>query len=252
MSRYFIEVAYDGTAYSGFQIQANANTVQAELEKALHVFYRSPIMLTGSSRTDAGVHARQNFFHFDIAEKINDLKNDVYHINSILPDDVVIREIIHVKNEAHCRFDAFGREYRYYIYSKKNPFLNGRAYLYPYPVRLDLMTESADVLKEYTDFTSFSKRNTQVKDFNCDIKRAEWIQQGESIIFTVVANRFLRGMVKALVGTQLRVGRGKMSIHAFKNIIERKNCELADFSAPSKGLFLEKVFYDWENIKAQP
>ncbi len=238
MSRYFIEVSYKGTSYSGFQVQLNANSVQAEIEKALQVFFKQKFALTGSSRTDAGVHALQNFFHFDAAVTIND---EAYNLNAILPADIVIKKIYEVNEEAHCRFDAISREYRYYIYQHKNPFLVDRAYYYPYPPNIDLLQQAAKEIMDHVDFTSFSKRNTQVKSFLCNIHESEWIQQTDCLVYRIKANRFLRGMVKGLVGTMLQVGREKLSVDDFKSIIETKDCTKADFSVPSHGLFLCKV-----------
>ncbi len=235
MPRYFIEVAYNGTAYSGFQAQLNANSVQAEIEKAMHIYYRKDFVLTGSSRTDAGVHALQNFFHFDVDEAIVDAS---YQLNAILPSDIVIKKIFLVSDNAHCRFDAASREYRYHIYSSKNPFIADRAYYFPYTLNMENMQLAANEIMEHHDFTSFSKRNTQVKTFECDIMQSEWVQDDNGLLYKVKANRFLRGMVKGLVGTMLQVGRGKISVAQFTDIILSKDCSKADFSAPSHGLFL--------------
>ena len=238
MSRYFIEVSYKGTNYSGFQIQHNANSVQAEIEKALQIYFKQKFVLTGSSRTDAGVHALQNFFHFDSLVTIND---EAYNLNAILPADIVIKKIFEVNEEAHCRFDAINREYRYYIYQHKNPFFQNRAYYYPYALNIDLLQQAAKEIMNHADFTSFSKRNTQVKSFLCNIYESEWIQQADCLVYQIKANRFLRGMVKGLVGTMLQVGRKKLSVDVFRTIIEKKDCTKADFSVPSHGLFLYKV-----------
>jgi tRNA pseudouridine38-40 synthase len=240
MPRYFIEVAYKGTNYSGFQKQQNANSVQAEIEKALEIFYRHKFELTGSSRTDAGVHALQNFFHFDFDIVIGD---DSYNLNAILPDDIVVNRIFPVAADAHCRFSATSREYHYHIYQHKNPFLQGRAYYVPYTLDMALLQAAAADIMNYTDFTSFSKRNTQVNNFNCAIVQSEWMQQDDYLVYKVKANRFLRGMVKGLVGTMLLVGKKKINLQEFKNIIESKDCTKADFSVSADGLFLVKVAY---------
>lgn len=240
MPRYFIEVAYKGTQYSGFQKQQNANSVQAELEKALEIFYRQKFELTGSSRTDAGVHALQNFFHFDSDILLED---GSYNLNAILPGDIVSKRIFRVADEAHCRFDAISREYHYNIYQNKDPFLQGRAYYVPYAIDIDLLQAAAEEIKNHTDFTSFSKRNTQVKTFECTIYESEWIQQGDCLVYIVKANRFLRGMVKGLVGTMLLAGKKKISLEEFSTIINAKDCTKADFSVPADGLFLVKVAY---------
>lgn len=242
MSRYFIEVAYNGAAYSGFQIQQNANTIQAEVEKALLIFFKENFSLTGSSRTDAGVHALQNYFHVDSEIDLSKNTNS-YHLNAILPDDIVIKNIHAVENEAHCRFDAMSREYKYYIYQNKNPFINDRAYFFPYKLDIALMNEASDIIQATIDFTSFSKKNTQVYNFICHIIKSNWLHQEDFIIYKVISNRFLRGMVKGLVGTMLQVGTRKISLKKFQQIIDEKDCSLVNFAVPSHGLFLEKVAY---------
>ena len=244
MSRYFIEVSYKGTNYSGFQIQQNANSIQSEVSKALQIFFRKDFQLTGSSRTDAGVHALQNFFHFDIDEPLNFENDFQYNLNALLPRDIVIKKIFPVKDDAHCRFDAVSREYKYFIFQKKDAFLQDTAFFYPYKLELNKLNEAAQQIIIHEDFTSFSKRNTQVKDFICKILKSEWYIEEGVIIYNVVANRFLRGMVKALVGTMLRVGTNKISIIEFTKIIENKDCNQADFSPPSCGLFLNEVNFN--------
>ena len=240
MPRYFIEVSYKGTNYSGFQVQLNANSVQAEIEKALEIFYKQKFELTGSSRTDTGVHALQNFFHFDTEMTI---KDDAYNLNAILPDDVVVKQISKVADDAHCRFDAISREYHYYIYQDKNPFLQGRAYYVPYTIDLHLLQQAAKEIMNHTDFTSFSKRNTQVKNFLCNIYISEWVEEPGCFIYKIKANRFLRGMVKGLVGTMLLMGKKKISLEEFREIIEAKDCTKADFSVSPDGLFLCRVVF---------
>ena len=240
MSRYFIEVSYKGMAYSGFQVQQNANSVQAEIEKAMQIYYRKTFALTGSSRTDAGVHALQNYFHFDADESVTDA---AYQLNAILPPDIVIKRIYPVAAEAHCRFDATSREYRYYIYHRKDPFIEDRAYYYPYTLNMELMQWAAKEIMEHHDFTSFSKRNTQVRSFLCNVLQSEWKPDDNGLQYSVKANRFLRGMVKGLVGTMLQVGRGKLTLDQFRDIIVSKDCTQADFSVPSHGLFLLAVEY---------
>lgn len=246
MPRYFIEVAYLGTNYSGFQVQENANSIQAEVENALSIFLRKEISLTGSSRTDAGVHALSNFFHFDEEAALTNFQ--LYNINSILPKDIVALNIYQVNSNAHCRFDAISREYKYYINRNRNPFLLNQAWHYPYTVDVNLLNEAATVLMQYTDFESFSKKKTQVKNFQCKIHTSEWIYDTEKqcLVYHVIANRFLRGMVKGLVSTMLQVGRKKINIEQFKEIIQKRNPVFADFSAPSDGLFLCKVEYKKE------
>lgn len=240
-SRYFLELFYKGTRYSGFQTQQNANTVQDEVEKAFKILQREPVMLTGSSRTDAGVHALQNFFHFDFEGNIH--PDFIYKMNAILPHDIVIKGLYPVQPEQHSRFDALSRLYHYYIYNTKNPFLEDRAYYFPYTIDSEKLQAAASVLKEYTDFTSFSKRNTQVKTFQCVIKQSEWFRENDCLVYRVEADRFLRGMVRALTATMLKVGRGKLTLEEFRLIIEQKDNTKAHFDVPGHGLFLQEVVY---------
>ncbi|HEU5052858.1 MAG TPA: tRNA pseudouridine(38-40) synthase TruA [Hanamia sp.] len=260
--RYFIEISYKGTAYSGFQEQHNANTIQAEVEKALEIYFKKEFQLTGSSRTDAGVHALQNYFHFDSDQALTgkrsvdephtsqlsspggELEEAVYHLNAILPRDIVIKRIFPVGDEAHCRFDALWREYKYFIYSHKNPFLQDRAFYFPYKIDKEALAQCAALIKNHCDFTSFSKRNTQVKTFICEIQKSEWSDEGEMLVYTVRSNRFLRGMVKALVGTMLRAATGKISVAEFEEIINSRDCTKAEFSVSPHGLFLVEVKFD--------
>ncbi len=239
--RYFIEVAYHGAGFAGFQVQKNAVTIQYELEKAFEVLLRHPIQFTGSSRTDAGVHARQNFFHFDAKPDLNE--RIVYNINAILPAAITIKSLLPMPGDAHCRFDAVGRLYKYYLYAAKNPFLRDRAWHYPYPLRIDILDHVAQLLLGRHDFTSFSKRKTQVKSMFCTIMESKWEQHGETMVYTVKGNRFLRGMVRGLVATMLMAGRGKISVQQFVDILIAQDCSKADFSAPAHGLFLEEVIY---------
>ncbi len=238
MPRYFIEVSYKGTNYSGFQIQQNANSVQVEIEKALKIFYKEDFKLTGSSRTDAGVHALQNFFHFDTESELADAS---YHLNAILPADIVVKKIFLVKPDNHCRFNALSREYAYTIYQQKDPFLQDRAYFFPYEINIELMQEAANELMNHQDFAAFSKRNTQAKTTICTIFSSKWEEKENVLTYNVISNRFLRGMVRGMVGTMLKVGRRKISLDQFINIIQSKDCTKADFSIPPQGLFLLKV-----------
>lgn len=241
MNRYFIEVAYMGGRYAGFQRQENAPSIQWEVESAMEKILRVKIMLTGSSRTDTGVHALQNFFHFDVENALN--LSIVYNLNAVLPADIAIKGLYPVADEAHCRFDAIARKYAYHVCMEKDPFRVGRAYFFPYRLDIDAMQEAARVLLSYTDFTSFSKRNTQVKTFICRVEQSYWEERENGFVFHVRANRFLRGMVRGLTGTMLKVGRGKLSVAGFREIIEKKDCTLADFAVPGHGLYLEKVIF---------
>lgn len=242
MPRFFLELAYKGTSYAGFQIQQNANTVQEEVEKALKIYFRKNFELTGSSRTDAGVHALQNFFHFDFDyDNSKPWENVVYHLNAILPDDIVIRKITEVDADAHCRFDALSRSYEYVLYNFKNPFLSDTACYFPYPVDFDSLNKAAEMIKNTIQFESFSKKHTQVHTFICSISESLWVKDGHRLIYKVRGNRFLRGMVRGLVGTMLRVGTGKIDLNTFQQIIDSKDANRADFSMPAQGLTLVKV-----------
>lgn len=239
--RYFLEVSYKGTHFYGFQIQSKGLTIQGEVEKALQLYFREHIGLTGSSRTDAGVHAYQNYFHFDFEKEITE--KNIYNLNAILSGDIVIKSICPVKENAHSRFDATFREYQYNIYFKKDPFQQEIAWHYPFKMDFEMLQLAADKLIGTHDFSSFSKRNTQVHTHICTIHKAEWTIQENGIFFTVASNRFLRGMVRALVATMLKVGRGTFTLEDFTNIIAAQDCTVADFSAPAKGLFLKKVVF---------
>lgn len=241
LRRYFIEVCYKGARYSGFQVQENALTVQSVLDKSLSTLLRAPIVTTGSSRTDAGVHALQNFLHFDTDLALH--PQFLYKMNAILPEDIVLKAIYEVPNEAHSRFAALGRSYEYYLYMHKDPFMKDRGYYFPYRMDTGLLQEAAAIVKEYTDFTTFSKRNTQVKTFLCTIRESYWTIGESQMVYNVSANRFLRGMVRGLVGTMLRVGRGKLTLQEFREVIEARDCTRADFAVPPQGLFLVKVAY---------
>ena len=242
MPRYFLEVAYKGSAYKGFQVQQNANTIQGEMERAFAILLKHPVQLTGSSRTDAGVHALQNYFHFDIDNHLDE--GIIYNLNAILPSDISAVKMSVVSDEAHCRFHALSRTYRYYIYNKKNPFQEDRSYYYPFKLSMATLQASAAIIKANVDFTSFAKRNSQVFTHNCIIQHSFWKEENDALVYEVTANRFLRGMVKGLVATMLKVGREAITLDGFSEIIEARDCSRADFSAPSKGLFLIAVNYD--------
>lgn len=239
MARYFLEVAYKGTRYSGFQIQENSNTIQAEVEKAFQAFQRSPVELTGSSRTDAGVHAFQNFFHFDFEEVIH--PKFIYKINAILPPDIVVKNVLEVAADCHSRFDASSRQYIYKLHTFKNPFIRSSSLYYPYKLDYSLMQEAASLLNDQRNFFAFAKTNTQVKNFDCTILRSEWSFMGEELAYTIEANRFLRGMVRMITATLLKIGRGGFSIPQFRNLLQ--NAEKCGFSIPAHGLYLQNVRY---------
>jgi tRNA pseudouridine38-40 synthase len=241
MNRYFIEVSYDGAGFGGFQIQQNQQTIQGALEAAMATLYRETISLTGASRTDAGVHALQNFFHFDTAIEVT--AKHIYNLNAILPNAIVVNGIYIVPADAHSRFDAVKRSYIYKIHTQKSPFLEGRSWYYPFPVDLDALQSAANTLLLYKDFESFSKKNTTVNTFDCTITKAEWTQEGSIIQFNIDSNRFLRGMIRGLVGTMLQVGRGQINLDRFEEIIRLKNEQNVDFSTPAHGLYLSNIEY---------
>lgn len=239
MARYFIEVAYKGTAYSGFQVQENAVTIQSEVEKALQVLHRAAIPLTGSSRTDTGVHALQNYFHFDYDSTVH--PQAVYKLNAILPVDIVVKKIYLMPPEAHARFDATSREYIYKIHRFKDPFLQHISLYYPYKLDFELLREVAGFIITQQNFFAFSKTNTQVSNFQCTVFKSQWEKTEQGLIYTIQGNRFLRGMVRLLTATLLKVGRGQMTINELQALFlsERK----AGFSVPAHGLYLRSVAY---------
>jgi tRNA pseudouridine38-40 synthase len=241
MPRYFLELTYKGSQYSGFQIQENANSIQQEVEKALGIFFRQRFSLTGSSRTDGGVHALQNYFHFDYEGVIE--RKVIYNINAILPPDISIKAAYPVAPDAHCRFDALTREYRYYIYRRKNPFLTDRAYFFPYTLDRQRLDAAAALVPQFREFASFAKRNSQSKTYDCTIGESNWQEEEDCLVYRVVANRFLRGMVRGLVGTMLQVGRGKITVEEFGDILRTRDNQQADFSVPGHGLFLIRVTF---------
>lgn len=242
--RYFIEFAYNGKNYHGWQSQPNASSVQETLSKAVSVILRSETELMGAGRTDTGVHAKQMFAHFDTEEN---LETDflVAKLNSYLPKDIVIYRIIKVSEEAHARFDAVKRTYEYHIHTYKNAFENESSWYVFQKLDLEKMNKAAKMLFDFEDFQCFSKVNTDVKTYNCKIMEANWQQKGEKLIFTIAADRFLRNMVRAIVGTLVEIGSGKKALEDFKNIIESKDRTQAGTSVPAHGLYLTKVEYPY-------
>lgn len=240
--RYFFEIAYNGTNYSGWQSQHNAIGVQTIVEDALSKLLREQIKIVASGRTDAGVHCEQQFFHADIQRDF-EFENLLLKTNSFLPKDIVINSIRKVKDEASARYDAVERSYRYQITRKKNPFLDGLAWHFFKPVDVEVMNKAADLLIGEHDFECFSKVKTDVNHFLCTIKKASWREDGEMLTFTITANRFLRGMVRAVVGTLLDVGTGKTSVKHVQQILESRDRKKAGANVPSMGLYLTKVKY---------
>jgi len=230
-------------------VQGTTPTIQFEINKALNTLFKEPVESFGASRTDEGVHALCNFYHFDTEQPLRE--SFVYNMNSILPHSIAVKNIYTAdKPEANARFDAIARKYRYRIYSKKDPFLYNRAYYYPFSVDKGILQQTAAIIKEYTLFESFSKRNTQTKTFICNIYQSYWEEENNELHYTVEANRFLRGMVRGLVGTQLQAARGKISVDEFREIIESNNNTNADFSVPGYGLYLEEIKYPDGMLKA--
>jgi len=244
--RYFIELAYDGTKYHGWQVQQNAVSVQELLNKALTTLLRQPIETTGCGRTDTGVHAKEYFAHIDV-EAIDDRPwtMDKRGLNALLPYDIAIKNIIPVQPEAHARFDATLRSYEYHIHFEKDPFLNGYSWLLRDRPNLELMNQAAAIIMQFTDFSCFSKSNTQVKTNNCKIVKAQWEQTEKGIVFKISADRFLRNMVRAIVGTLLMAGKGEMDPEAISDIIQSKNRSKAGMSVPACGLYLTEIKYPY-------
>lgn len=244
--RYFLKLAYNGQNYFGWQMQANAVTVQEVLTNALNLLLKENINLMGAGRTDTGVHAREFYAHFDTQTCFNPETKDKFlqRLNGFLPNDIVIYDILPVKDSAHARFDAINRTYEYYILTKKDPFLDMFAHRVFYPLDTEKMNTCCEKLMQYTDFTSFSKVHTQTFTNNCRITSAGWEEKGDGLLFfRITADRFLRNMVRAIVGTLLDVGRDKLSIEEFCEIIEKKDRCAAGISVPAHALFLEKIVY---------
>ena len=249
--RFFLTFSYNGTNYCGWQRQPNGVAVQQKLEKALTTILRTPIELTGAGRTDAGVHALNMVAHFDMPSDMAvdcrlltvDINRLINNLNSLLPYDIAVKNVERVADEAHARFDALSRKYEYHIITSKNPFLKDKACRIHFPLNIELMNKAAKVLFEYEDFTSFSKLHTDVKTNNCTIMEAYWQQRGEELVFTIKANRFLRNMVRAIVGTLMEVGRERLTIEGFRQVIEAKNRCSAGHSVPACGLYFIEAEY---------
>lgn len=241
--RYFIQLQYKGTNFHGWQIQPNACSVQEELNKALSLLLREVINVVGAGRTDTGVHASFFVAHFDTENSINDLQKLIFKLNSFLGKDILIETIFEVPKANHARFSPTSRTYHYFISRNKAPFLSESVAIFPYDLDLKSMNNAASVLKDYTDFTSFSKLHTDVKTNNCIIHSAQWFQRNDLLVFEITADRFLRNMVRAIVGTLLEVGRGKITVNEVREIIEKQDRGLAGASAKANGLFLSDIKY---------
>jgi tRNA pseudouridine38-40 synthase len=256
--RYFIKLAYNGTNYHGWQYQPNASSVQETMNKAFSVILNSEINLMGAGRTDTGVHAREMYAHFDF-ETPFEVPTILHKLNSFLPKDIVVYSIFPVDDEAHTRFDATKRTYEYHINTFKDAFLQEQSWYFHQKLDLELMNKAARILLNYTDFQCFSKVNTDVNTFDCSIFEAHWTrgeaeqsgakQENGKLIFTISANRFLRNMVRSIVGTLINIGLHKITLEDFEKIIESKNRDKAGFSVPAHGLYLTKIVYDLKKIE---
>lgn len=243
MKRYFIYLSYNGANYCGWQNQPNGLSVQEVIEKALSTILRKPISIVGAGRTDAGVHAKQMIAHVDAEIESFGVDRLADKLNSFLPHDIAIQEIVSVKNDAHARFDATSRLYRYYVTTRKDPFLYNTHCRIRSQLDLEKMNACANILFEYEDFTSFSKLHTDVKTNLCQIIQARWEKRGDEYIFTIQANRFLRNMVRAVVGTLIEAGKGNLDEAGMRRIIEAQDRCVAGTSVPANALFLECVEY---------
>ncbi|MBV19810.1 MAG: tRNA pseudouridine(38-40) synthase TruA [Cytophagia bacterium] len=239
--RYFIDISYFGKNYHGWQTQENAITIQQIVDKSLSTILKKEIKSLGSGRTDAGVHAISQIAHFDFNGKIID--NFLYRINSLLPKDISINSINIVKENVSARFDAISREYIYKIHTKKSPFLNDYSYYYSKDIDIELLNKACDIIKNHKDFQTFSKVKTDVNNYNCNISFAAIEKENNSYFFKVTSNRFLRGMVRAIMGTLFEVNENKIELELLDNIIIKKERKLAGPSVPARGLYLNKVLY---------
>lgn len=245
--RYFLEFAYKGTHYHGWQYQPNAISVQETLNKALTTLFKKEIDLVGAGRTDTGVHAKQMFAHFDLEESI-DIPFYIHKLNSFLPKDIAIVNIYLVHDNAHARFDAIKRTYEYHIHTKKDAFESDDSWYYQNELNVLKMNEACKILFSHSDFECFSKVNTDVNTFNCTIYEANWTQENSQLVFTISADRFLRNMVRAIVGTMVNIGLEKISVDHLTEIIESKDRNKAGFSVPAQGLYLTKVEYPFLGV----
>ncbi|MFA5556017.1 MAG: tRNA pseudouridine(38-40) synthase TruA [Flavobacteriaceae bacterium] len=240
--RYFIHFSYFGKHYHGWQVQPNATSVQGELTKALSLLLKSEIEIIGAGRTDSGVHAKEMYAHFDFNNEINS-KELIKKLNSFLPKDIAVFDIFRVNDDAHARFDASRRTYQYHIHLQKDVFREDFSWYFYKNLDVQRMNKASEVLLKYIDFQCFSKSNTDVFTYNCNIVEAFWKKEGNQLVFTVSADRFLRNMVRAIVGTLIGVGLHKVSIEQFEEIIKSKNRSKAGFSVPAHGLYLTKIEY---------
>ena len=246
MARFFLRLAYRGAPFHGWQVQPNAVSVQGEVEKALSTVLRSAVSIVGAGRTDTGVNAREMYAHFDYDGELPDKGRFLVSLNRLVGRDIAVLDIIPVHDCAHARFDATKRTYKYFVAFEKTPFFYPLSWHCPNGLDIDLMNQAASLLLETEDFTSFAKLHSDAKTNFCKVTKAEWVMEGESMaVFTITADRFLRNMVRAVVGTLVDVGRGKLSVEGFRKIIERKDRCSAGQSMPGEALFLWEVKYDY-------
>ena len=241
--RYLLELSYNGTNYHGWQIQSNSITVQEVIEKALSVILNQKTQVVGAGRTDAGVHAAYFCLHFDYSNSIDDQKGFIYKLNSYLRSDIYVINILKVSDDFHARFDALTRTYQYKLTTTKNPFLKDQAYYIRKNLDFSKMNLAALKLFNYTNFKCFSKSNTDVKTYNCTIKKAVWVFRDNCWFFEISANRFLRNMVRAIVGTLIEIGEGKKEVEYLDYVIKNQKRELAGYSVPAHGLYLVNILY---------
>lgn len=242
--RYFIELAYKGTHYNGWQYQPDAPSVQETLAQAISTLLRSKIDLVGAGRTDTGVHAQQMYAHFDYPEMLDE-KKLIQKLNSFLPKDIAVFKIILLHNEAHARFDATSRTYQYHIHTQKNAFQCNDSWYFSHALDLDLMNKACVMLFDHCDFECFSKVHTDVHTFLCTVTEAHWQKNGNQLVFTITADRFLRNMVRAIVGTMLNIGQKKTTLQEFQKILDSKDRGQAGFSVPAHGLYLTRIKYPY-------
>jgi tRNA pseudouridine38-40 synthase len=252
MNRYFVRLAFVGTRFHGWQMQQNAMSIQQQLNKAFSVILKEDIQLTGCGRTDTGVHAKDFFAHFDFSGHISpgERIDLVFRLNRFLPRDIVIIDIFPVQPDAHARFSALSRTYEYHVSRVEDPFVEGFSYYIFGDLDVELMNKGAELLLSFSDFSSFSKRKTQVKTNICNLYEARWVQSGDQLVFTIRANRFLRNMVRAIVGTLLDLGKGSIDIALLQEIILERSRSAAGFSVPACGLFLKRIEYPHELFQA--
>ena len=251
MQRYFFRISYDGSSFNGWQIQPKVTSVQETIEQTLgKLFAKSKLPIVGCGRTDTGVHASCYFFHVDLPDNRYDEADLLFKVNGMLPSSIAVSSVFKVANDFHARFDAVSRTYRYFIHQQKDPFKNLYSYYYRGDLDFDKMSAAAQLLKGRQDFTSFSRLHTDVKSNFCEVAKAEWVKEDQySYYFEITANRFLRNMVRAIVGTLLEVGKNKLTIDEFQSVIAQKNRSLAGASAPANGLFLYNVVYPFDDQK---